>query len=35
VSCLFGSTCEPIGTAVEHAKHDGYDIHWIDAATAF
>jgi benzoyl-CoA reductase/2-hydroxyglutaryl-CoA dehydratase subunit BcrC/BadD/HgdB len=32
---LFGSTCEPIGNAVEHAKHDGYDIHWIDAATAF
>jgi benzoyl-CoA reductase/2-hydroxyglutaryl-CoA dehydratase subunit BcrC/BadD/HgdB len=32
---LFGSTCEPIGNAVEHAKHDGYDIHWIDSATAF
>ena len=32
---LFGSTCEPIGNAVEHAKRDGYDIHWIDAATAF
>jgi benzoyl-CoA reductase/2-hydroxyglutaryl-CoA dehydratase subunit BcrC/BadD/HgdB len=32
---LFGSTCEPIGNAVEHAKRDGYDIYWIDAATAF
>jgi benzoyl-CoA reductase/2-hydroxyglutaryl-CoA dehydratase subunit BcrC/BadD/HgdB len=32
---LFGSTCEPMGNAVEHARRDGFDIHWIDAATAF
>jgi len=32
---LFGSTCEPIGNAIEHSKRDGFEIHWIDAATAF
>jgi benzoyl-CoA reductase/2-hydroxyglutaryl-CoA dehydratase subunit BcrC/BadD/HgdB len=32
---LFGSTCEPIANAVEHSQRDGFDIHWIDAVTAF
>ena len=32
---VFGSTCEPIGISLEHARHDGYDIFTIDAATAF
>jgi benzoyl-CoA reductase/2-hydroxyglutaryl-CoA dehydratase subunit BcrC/BadD/HgdB len=31
----FGSTCEPISMVLDHAKHDGYDVHCIDAATAF
>jgi len=32
---FFGSTCEPISMVLDHAKHDGYDVHCIDAATAF
>jgi benzoyl-CoA reductase/2-hydroxyglutaryl-CoA dehydratase subunit BcrC/BadD/HgdB len=32
---VFGSTCEPISIALEHARHDGYEIFCIDAATAF
>jgi benzoyl-CoA reductase/2-hydroxyglutaryl-CoA dehydratase subunit BcrC/BadD/HgdB len=32
---VFGSTCEPIGISLEHARRDGYDIFTIDAATAF
>ena len=31
----FGSTCEPISMVLDHAKHDAYDVHCIDAATAF
>jgi benzoyl-CoA reductase/2-hydroxyglutaryl-CoA dehydratase subunit BcrC/BadD/HgdB len=31
----FGSTCEPISMVLDHAHHDGYDVHCIDAATAF
>jgi len=31
----FGSTCEPISMVLEHARHDGYDLHCIDTATAF
>jgi len=31
----FGSTCEPISMVLDHARHDGYDVHCIDAATAF
>ena len=31
----FGSTCEPISMVLDHARHDGYDLHCIDAATAF
>jgi benzoyl-CoA reductase/2-hydroxyglutaryl-CoA dehydratase subunit BcrC/BadD/HgdB len=31
----FGSTCEPISMVLDHAGHDGYDVHCIDAATAF
>jgi benzoyl-CoA reductase/2-hydroxyglutaryl-CoA dehydratase subunit BcrC/BadD/HgdB len=31
----FGSTCEPISMVLDHTKHDGYDVHCIDAATAF
>ena len=32
---VFGSTCEPIGMSLEHARRDGYDIFTIDAVTAF
>jgi len=32
---VFGSTCEPISMVLEHARHDGYDLHCIDAATAY
>ena len=32
---VFGSTCEPIGISLEHARGLGYDIFTIDAATAF
>ena len=32
---VFGSTCEPIGISLEHARRDGYDVFTIDAATAF
>jgi benzoyl-CoA reductase/2-hydroxyglutaryl-CoA dehydratase subunit BcrC/BadD/HgdB len=32
---VFGSTCEPIGISLEHARRLGYDIFTIDAATAF
>ena len=31
----FGSTCEPISMVLDHSRHDGYDVHCIDAATAF
>jgi benzoyl-CoA reductase/2-hydroxyglutaryl-CoA dehydratase subunit BcrC/BadD/HgdB len=31
----FGSTCEPISMVLDHAHHDGFDVHCIDAATAF
>lgn len=31
----FGSTCEPISMVLDHARRDGYDVHCIDAATAF
>ena len=31
----FGSTCEPISMVLDHAYRDGYDVHCIDAATAF
>jgi benzoyl-CoA reductase/2-hydroxyglutaryl-CoA dehydratase subunit BcrC/BadD/HgdB len=32
---VFGSTCEPIGISLEHARREGYDVYTIDAATAF
>lgn len=32
---VFGSTCEPIGISLEHARREGYDIFTIDAVTAF
>jgi benzoyl-CoA reductase/2-hydroxyglutaryl-CoA dehydratase subunit BcrC/BadD/HgdB len=32
---VFGSTCEPIGISLEHARREGYDIFTIDAATVF
>ena len=31
----FGSTCEPISMVLDHARHSNYDVHCIDAATAF
>ncbi len=31
----FGSTCEPISMVLEHSLHDGYELHCIDAASAF
>jgi benzoyl-CoA reductase/2-hydroxyglutaryl-CoA dehydratase subunit BcrC/BadD/HgdB len=31
----FGSTCEPINMVLEHSLRDGYEMHCIDAATAF
>lgn len=31
----FSSVCEPINVVMELAKQDGYDVHYIDAVTAF
>ncbi|AHF92407.1 2-hydroxyglutaryl-CoA dehydratase [Opitutaceae bacterium TAV5] len=31
----FGSTCEPINMVLEHSRHDGYELHCYEAATAF
>jgi benzoyl-CoA reductase/2-hydroxyglutaryl-CoA dehydratase subunit BcrC/BadD/HgdB len=31
----FGSTCEPISMVLEHARHADYELHCIDAVTAF